>query len=77
MTANPRTGWLATLAGEPRVTNAGRLALPVTLTLDGELVARIDLVLDGTQVTNLHERFDQHLRGPATQAPACAGSDAP
>jgi hypothetical protein len=77
VTANPRTGWLASLEGEPRVTNAGRLALPVTLTVDGELIARIDLVLDGTQVADLHERFEHHLRGPAAQAASRSGNDAP
>lgn len=77
MTANPRTGWQARLEGEPRVTNAGRLALPVTLTLDGSLITHLELVLDGTEVTNLHESFEKHLRGSAVQTGACSGSDAP
>jgi hypothetical protein len=74
VTANPRTGWQAHLTGDPHVTNAGRLALPLELTLDSSHVARVDLVLDGRQVSNLQGAFEKHLEGPTTRVATPAES---
>lgn len=75
MTANPNTGWQAELVGDPEVTRAGRLAIPLTITRNGRPMARLSLVLNGSQISNLRHAFERHLRGDDAGATPSAQSE--
>lgn len=51
------------LAGAPRTTHAGRVALPVDLKDGPYTVATYDLVLDERAATELYESLGRHLAG--------------
>ena len=70
--AHADTGWHATAAGPPRTTHAGRLALPVAISLGECVVAVVDVVLDGDASSELRAALDAHLRGHGT--PQAAGA---
>jgi hypothetical protein len=62
------------LAGPPRTTHAGRLALPVALKDGRYTVATYELVLDENAATELHAAIHRHLAGQGAQPPAVHGA---
>lgn len=65
------------LAGPPRTTNAGRLALPVALKDGPYTVATYDLVLDERAATEFHRAVHRHLAGLGAQAGPRSAEDLP
>lgn len=57
------TSWQAAPTGPARTTHAGRLALPITVSLGGNVVALVEVVLDGERAAQLYRALGAHLRG--------------
>lgn len=64
------TCWRADASGPARTTHAGRLALPVTLSLGECAVAVVDLILDGDRAEQLLAALGEHLAGRGVVAGA-------
>jgi hypothetical protein len=61
--SHPDTSWQATPTGPARTTHAGRLALPIVITLGGCTVALVEVVFDGDRAAQLYQALGAHLRG--------------
>jgi formate-dependent phosphoribosylglycinamide formyltransferase (GAR transformylase) len=60
------TSWQANATGPAHTTHAGRLALPIAVSLGGCTVATVEVVLDGDRAAQLYKELGAHLRGRGT-----------